>query len=190
MLLKVSNVLQWKWTTFPLRFFLLYLTEHIHVAPIWVEFKINQRGFRVNISTIGVPTLPDWRSSCPCQHTMQQVGYTKPDIFMDLVRKMDMIMWFGPFHVCYTAPPCACAVPHWAVHWVGRNIAVLRAGSWGPHWGFLWGFFFNPLGETCKVWRRQKESYHLKQFHMCHCFDSFLSTNAFFGHGVMHKMSF
>lgn len=72
---------------FPLLSFLLYLTEHIRVAPIWVEFKINQRGCRVSMSTVGMPALPDWRSSCPCQQTVQQVGYTKPDIFMDLVRK-------------------------------------------------------------------------------------------------------
>lgn len=135
---------------FPLLSFLLYLTEHIHVAPIWVEFKINQRGCRVNMSTIGLPALPDWRSFSPCQQALQQAGYTKPDIFMVLVRKMDMMMWFGPFRVCSecvcdTAPPYACAVLHWAVCWVGRKVAFLRAGSWGPRWGFLWGFFFQSV---------------------------------------------
>lgn len=146
MLLKVSNVLQWKWTTFPFFPFLLYLTEHIHVAPIWAEFKINRRGCGINMSTIAMPALPDWRSFCPCQQAVQQVGYTKSDIFMDLVRKMDMMMWFGPFHVCSEcvcdpASPCVCAVLHWAVCWVGRKIVFLRTGSWGPHWGFLRGFF-------------------------------------------------
>jgi len=36
----------------PLLPFLLYLTEHILVAHVWVELKISERGCGVNMSTI------------------------------------------------------------------------------------------------------------------------------------------
>lgn len=63
MLFKVSSVWRWKWTASSP--FSLHLTEHIHAVRIWVEFKISQRGCRVNMSAIGKAALPDWRNFCP-----------------------------------------------------------------------------------------------------------------------------
>lgn len=62
-LFKVSSVWRWEWTaSFP---FSLHLTEHIRAVCIWAEFKISQRGCRVNMSAIGKAALPDWRNFCP-----------------------------------------------------------------------------------------------------------------------------
>lgn len=175
---------------FPLLPLLLRLTKHIRAAHIWAEFKISQRGCRVNMSAIGKPALPDWRNFCPANEQRSKLAaqnltslQTSPESCFGPPE--EGTRWANPvpsLQVPLLLPTCSYTQQ------VGRSIAFLWAGRWWPHGGLPsgpWGLLY-PIGEASKV-KEAKRAVGFKWFHVCHRSDNALST--FVGEGVTHVAS-